>query len=268
MDNLKETTETRYHKNFTYYTNDQIIGRSLKLYGEYQQIEINFLLNIINSITNKPVVVYDIGSNIGNHAVAFASTGAKVYCFEPNPLNFELLEQNTKGLDNVYLHRAAVTNVAGNILVHSFDPAVPGNYGKLLINKESGVETKAVRLDDVEDLPDPHVIKIDAAGSELGVIQGCLDKIKKSLPAVYYEAHESPNFDKLYNILTGLGYHLYWACVFNHNKNNFKGNADNNMFDDSAMFSVLAVPPGWNKLTDIAPVYGPNDHWSRLINLL
>jgi len=262
MDNLKETTETRYHKNFTYYTNDRIIGRSLKLYGEYQQIEINFLLNIVNNITNKPVVVYDVGSNIGNHAVAFASTGAKVYCFEPNPLNFELLEENTKNLGNVYLHRAAATNVPGDILVHSFDPTIPGNYGELLINKEDGVETTAVRLDDLKDVPAPNVIKIDAEGSELGVIQGCLDKIKKNLPVIYYEAQESPNLDKIYNILTDLGYHLYWACISNYNKQNFKDNEEN-VFSDSALFSIIAVPPGWNKLTDIDPVTGPNDHWSR-----
>ena len=43
---LKEVTKTRYHKKFNYYTNDSIIGRSLRLYGEYGQSEIDFLLSI------------------------------------------------------------------------------------------------------------------------------------------------------------------------------------------------------------------------------
>lgn len=264
MSNLKETTPTRYHKNFTYYANDNIIGRSLKLYGEYQQIELDFLINIINRITNKKVVVYDVGSNIGVHAVAFASTGAEIYCFEPNPLNFEVLAENTKDLDNVHLNQVAVTNVAGDVLVQTFDPAVPGNYGELLINREIGISVNAVRLDDLK-IPAPNLIKIDAEGSELGVIQGALEKIKENLPLVYYEAQEAPNLDKMYNILTDLGYHLYWGCVRNYNENNFKNYVDN-VFNSSALFSIVAVPPSWNKLTDLEPVTGPDDHWHRFLS--
>jgi len=264
MSNLTETTKTRYHKNFTYYTNDIIIGRSLDLYGEYQQVEIDFLTNIVNRITNKNVVVYDVGSNIGVHAVAFASTGAEVYCFEPNSLNFALLSENTKELKNVHLNCAAVTNVAGDVLVQSFDPAVPGNYGELLINREIGESAKAVRLDDL-DIPAPNLIKIDAEGSELGVIQGALEKIKENLPLIYYEAQESPNLDKMYNTLTDLGYHLYWGCIRNYNENNFKDNILN-IFDESVVFSVVAVPPEWDKIKDLEPVTGPTDHWHRFLS--
>lgn len=260
---LKEVTETRYHKKFKFYTNDQIIGRSLRLYGEYGQPEIDFLLDVINNIQNKPKVIYDVGANIGVHATAFASTGAQVHCFEPNPLNYEMLKENTRGLKNVTLHKAAATNVAGDILIQEFDPTVPGNYGEVLINKETGAKAKAVRLDDV-DIPPPHLIKIDAEGSELGVIQGCLDKIKKNFPLVYYEAQESPHLDKIYDILTGIGYHLYWGCIRNYNPSNFKNNTDN-IFGTSALFSVIAVPPTWNKVEGLEPVKDAQDSWRRFI---
>jgi FkbM family methyltransferase len=261
---LKETTETRYHKKFTYYTNDSIIGRSLRMYGEYGQSEIDFLLDVLNNITNKPKVIYDVGANIGVHATAFASAkGSHVHCFEPNPLNYNMLKLNTKGLDNVTLHKAAATNVAGDILIQTFDPEVPGNYGEVLINKESGVSAKAVRLDDV-DIPAPNLIKIDAEGSELGVIQGCLAKIKKNLPLVYYEAQESPHLDKIYDILTDIGYHLYWGCIRNYNAGNFKNNTDN-IFGTTALFSVIAVPPGWAKVEGLEPVKDAQDSWKRFI---
>ena len=133
MKNLKETTETRYHKKFTYYTNDSIIGRSLREYGEYGQIEIDFLLEIIGNLENTPKVVYDVGANIGVYATAFGSTGAEVHCFEPNPLNFALLKQNTKHLSNVRLHKAAATNVAGDILIQTFDPSEAGNMASFLL---------------------------------------------------------------------------------------------------------------------------------------
>jgi FkbM family methyltransferase len=264
MKNLKETTATRYHKKFTYYTNDNIIGRSLREYGEYGQIEINFLLDIIGNLENNPLVIYDVGANIGVYATAFGSTGAEVHCFEPNPLNFALLKQNTAHLSNVRLHKAAATNVAGDILIQTFDPSVAGNYGELLINKDVGVSAKAIRLDDLNNLPAPHLIKIDAEGSELGVIQGCLEKIKANLPLVYYEAQESPHLDKIYNILTELGYHLYWGCVRNYNPANLKNNEEN-IFGISALFSVVAVPPSWNKVTNLDPVTGADDHWKRFV---
>jgi len=263
MKNLKETVQTRYHKKFTFYKNDAVIGRSLKLYGEYGQIEIDFLLSIINNITNKPVVVYDVGANIGVHATAFASASAEVYCFEPNPLNFELLTKNTSDLKNVHCTNAAATNVAGNIMIQTFDPAEPGNYGELLINDAVGVTATAVRLDDL-DIPAPNLIKIDAEGSELGVIQGAINKIQENLPLLCYEAQESPHLSQIYTMLTDLGYHLYWAVIRNYNKDNFKNNQEN-IWGTTALFSVVAVPPSWDRVQHLDPVTGPDDTWKKFL---
>lgn len=263
MNTLTETTETRYHKKFTVYKNDTVIGRSLKLYGEYGQIEIDFLLSIIGNITNQPVVVYDVGANIGAYTVAFASAGAEVHCFEPNPLNFDLLQHNTGGLDNVHCRNVAATNVAGDIMIQTFDPAESGNYGKLLINNVAGVAARAVRLDDL-DIPAPNLIKIDAEGSELGVIQGAVNKIRENLPLVCYDAQLSPHLDKIYTILTDLGYHLYWAAAGNYNTDNFKNNPDN-VWDTTAVFSVIAVPPGWDPVQHLDPVTGPDDTWLKFL---
>lgn len=263
MKNLKKTTQTRYHKKFTFYKNDAVIGRSLNLYGEYGQIEIDFLLSIINNITNKPVVVYDVGANIGVYATAFASTGAEVHCFEPNPLNFELLTKNTHGLKNVHCTNAAATNVAGNIMIETFDPAEPGNYGKLLINNVTGVTARAIRLDDL-DIPAPNLIKIDAEGSELGVIQGAINKIQENLPLLCYNAQLSPHLGKIYTMLTELDYHLYWAVGSDYNADNFKHNQEN-VLDTTASFNVVAVPPGWDRVQYLAPVAGPDDTWQKFL---
>ena len=177
-----------------------------------------------------------------------------------------MLTLNTTGLKNVTLHKAAATNVAGDIFIQTFDPGVPGNYGEMLINNKTGVKAKAVRLDDV-DIPGPNLIKIDAEGSELGVIQGCLARIKENLPLVYYEAQESPHLDKIYNILTEIGYQLYWGCIRNYNPENFKKNTDN-VFGTSALFSVIAVPPGWAKVEGLEPVKDAQDSWKRFITVI
>jgi hypothetical protein len=82
---------------------------------------------------------------------------------------------------------------------------------------------------------------------------------------IYYEAQESPHLDKIYNILTGIGYHLYWGCIRNYNPANFKNNTDN-IFNNSALFSVVAVPPGWAAVEGLEPVIDANDSWRRFLS--
>ena len=65
----------------SYYADDYYIGASLKLYGEYSELEIALLRRII-----KPDwVVIDVGANIGALTVAFAEMAEEVYAFEPQP---------------------------------------------------------------------------------------------------------------------------------------------------------------------------------------
>jgi len=99
-------TRTRYHTNFSYFVNDEMIGSSLQRYGEYQQLELEFLLSILTSDS----VVYDVGANVGYHTTAFASRARQVISFEPNPQNFALLQQNTADHDRVTRYQAAVSN--------------------------------------------------------------------------------------------------------------------------------------------------------------
>lgn len=50
-----------------------------------------------------PTVIFDIGANIGITAIWLADKfpGAKIFCFEPMPENFELLKANTSHIDNI-----------------------------------------------------------------------------------------------------------------------------------------------------------------------
>lgn len=258
-----EHTATRYHPNFAYYSNDLMIGGSLKAYGEYAELEVGFLLGTLENIANKPRVVYDIGGNIGYHATAFASLpGTVVHSWEPNPLNYAMLRENTKDLGNVTLHRAALSNITGTTRIETFDPTQIQNYGEMHINSEQGVPVSCYRLDDL-DLPLPHLIKIDVEGFEWEVISGASTIIAKSRPLIYYEALTLKNFDKIHDRLINLGYELYWATIMNYNQSNFKNNQEN-IFGNTAIFNVIAYPSQWTgpKITR-QPVLGPNDDWQR-----
>ena len=260
-----EYTNTRYHNNFAYYKNDEIIGRSLRNYGEYAQPEVDFLLSIADKLiesNNGPIVVYDVGSNIGYHATAFASKHAEVYCFEPNPLNYKLLEQNTAKFKNVHLTQCAVSNQNGTTNIGIFDLDSVSNFGDVHINDQNGVPVTTIRLDDV-NLPNPHIIKIDVEGYEYGVMLGAEQIIKSYMPMIYYEAQDLRDFDKIWFFLTRLNYRLYWAVVRNYNINNLKQNT-NNIFSNSAIFDVIALPQSMGELKGALKVLGPDDNWQRL----
>lgn len=261
-------TKTRYVEKFYYYNNDNVIGRSLAFYGEYAQPEVDFLLQFINHNS----VVYDIGGNIGYHASAFASTGARVFSFEPNPYNFKLLQDNTEKFDNVWLFNCAVGKENGQVFCDEIDPTKPGNFGGVKINTKQGIPVEQVGLDTLTeatetefDFPPPDLIKIDVEGSEYSVLQGCKNIITKHRPVIYYEAHETLEFKEIYEFLEPRGYRLYWTQCKNYNPSNLYNNIVN-VFSDTACFNVVAWPTDRPEIHGLSAVAGPDDDWRRFCN--
>jgi FkbM family methyltransferase len=253
-----ESSKTRYSEEFFFYEKDTVIGKSLRLYGEYAQVEVEFLLSSLNS----RCIVYDIGSNIGYHTTAFASVAQKVYSFEPNPHNYSLLEKNTKHLSNVELINAAVGDHTGITMISDFDPSKETeNFGMMKCG-ENGIEVSLLSLDECL-FDEPDLIKIDVEGYEYSAIQGCKNLIEKRKPLIYYEAHETKELKEIYELLVSLGYTLYWCIIPNYNTNNFN-NCKEDVFGNSGLISVLAYPLHLGYLS-LPPVLGPNDSFSRLI---
>lgn len=250
---LTQTTPTRYHPNFTYYTNDDMIGGSLKLYGEYGQSEIDLLRQHITP----NLVVYDVGANIGVHTCAFADAGAEVWSFEPNPRNFELLKTNCQHLFKTHLINAAVGSFSGRTTISDFDPKRIGNYGNMH-SGAGGLLCEQIQLDTFS-APDPDVIKIDVEGAELHVLLGALKRISSKQPLIYYEAQESTHLSQIYRLLTGLGYKLYWNLVYDYNPNNFKRNPEN-VFGVGAIFCIVAQPLRMQDFK-LDPVLNAGDTW-------
>lgn len=252
-------TKTRYHDNFAYYSNDNVIGRSLELYGEYGQQEIDFLM----WITDNRYTVYDVGANIGVYTSAFASRGAQVYAWEPNPNNYKLLKENTHDMSNVHCYNQALGRTIGRIKIQDFDPQEPGNYGSLSTRFDQGVEVDITALDYL-DIPMPNLLKVDVEGRELDVLVGCEKKIAESIPCIVYEAHETEQFAEIYHFLKKFNYRLFWLQCMNYRSNNFKDNADN-IFDKTAVYSVVAWPESWPNSLSAVEVSGPDDTAERFV---
>lgn len=259
-----DSATTRYSDTFYYYNHDAIIGRSIKMYGEYSEPEIE----ILQQLCSPESVVYDIGANIGYHTVALASKGASVVGFEPNPQNFALLLKNittTREPCRAQVYNFAVGAQEGSVYIPEVDVSSAGNFGGTEI-VEGKPNTRMISIDDFDQvLPAPTLIKIDVEGSELGVIQGAVRTLCEYQPVVYYEAHESPDLPEIYDTLAECGYqHFYWTMYMNYNQNNYRATAEN-IFGNSCIFGILAVAHDM-PVTGLQTVQGRTDTHHRLID--
>ena len=88
---------------------DTYVGKSLEIYGEWSQGE----LNIISSLVHKNANILEVGSNIGAHTVFIAKEicpEGNVYAFEPRRVLFQNLCANLciNEISNVYTFQKAL----------------------------------------------------------------------------------------------------------------------------------------------------------------
>lgn len=254
-----ESAKTRYLDNFYFYEGDLFIGHSIKYYGEYTQVEIEYLEKYIT----KDSVVFDIGANIGYHTTAFGALAKEVHSFEPNHKNFALLEKNAETYDNIYLYNCACSHIDGVSHISDYTIGENGNYGKCELSLE-GQECRTFRLDSL-NIPGPDIIKIDVEGHELSVFVGAQETIKKHKPVILYENMHSDDSPTIYDFLTAQGYKIYWAHAFNYNEQNFAGN-ERNIFANSGVINCLAVPSDMSQPDYLEPMLSRDDASSDYVD--
>ena len=264
-----EHTRTRYHRNFSYWKNDEVIGENLREYGEYQQKEIDLLVGLLNSVNSKQKVVWDIGANIGVHTMAFSKHSTFVCSWEANPQNFKLLRMNTQGklAPNVKVHNVAISNgKKDTIQIQDFDQSKSSNKGELSIVEKGGVEISARSIDSyMMNYPLPSLIKIDVEGHELEVLKGALVMLKTVKPILYFETADKGSYAEHIKFLKDLDYRMWWFACPNFNKNNYNKN-NSNIWGRSVICSILAMHKdvvGLNTI-ELQEVVDTDDHWLKM----
>jgi len=142
--------------------------------------------------------VFDTGAFIGDTSFWFLYKGAKkVYAFEPDPINFSYLVKNiefNKVEDKIFPVNKILSNKEGKIPF-----IITGSgcsmKGKNSIKKESMKEIESITLDyfvEKEKINKLDFIKMDVEGSELEVIKGGLETIKKFKPKMAISVYHKP----------------------------------------------------------------------------
>jgi FkbM family methyltransferase len=160
------------------------------------------LLTHISNLDIDPKVIIDCGAHIGNHTVYFAKRypDAKIYSFEPNLSNYELLVKNTENLENVTTCNVALGDTQRRVATER----IPGFDDMGCVRTVDGDEVDMVTLDEY-DL-NPEIIKIDTENNEHMVLAGAHETIERCHPIIFAEANTTEYRDQLDRILSRYGY--------------------------------------------------------------
>jgi FkbM family methyltransferase len=250
-----------------YYYYDIYVSGSLEQYGEWSQLEIDFMCNFLE----EGDTVVDAGAFIGTHTLAFSRkvgiTG-KVYAFEPTKESFCCLAGNLM-INNLYktevfqlalgkrngiLDLIDIGNVTsidnyGGIGAVEYHPS----WGKAHKDRIKKVEMRTL---DSFNIDQCKLIKIDAEGMSLDVLKGAKATIKKCRPSIFAEVDEPEpgsgisieevtQNKKLIEFMKNFGYNVYDATSMLFNPNNYFNNS-NNIFGNTVSFAVFCCPKDWN----------------------
>ncbi len=228
--------------------NTQYTSLFLDRFEEAYEAEVSVLLDILLPPDG---VFNDIGANFGYFTLFAASKPdfrGKIYSFEPNPETFSDLK---KHVDELHLGESVFPNCMGLSEKDDFIHVRPSGVrsGTFTLSDQTEIEdgaykVKLQRLDDL-NLPLPSIMKIDTEGSEIGVLRGAEQTLKKS--GAYIIMETTLNAQEPFKTLAPLKfleqhdyilYHAGWAQ------------------EKDAMVCVQNeedVPPGSRKLLSLYP---------------
>ena len=118
-------------------------------------------------------VAVDIGANIGWYSKMAELKQAEVFAFEPDPRNFEVLEQNCP---TAHLFESALGDSESSITINYN----PDNFGDTRVSAAGSVVVNQTTLDTVigSRVDEIRAIKMDVQGWEPYVLDGALNTMK------------------------------------------------------------------------------------------
>jgi FkbM family methyltransferase len=253
------------HGLFMYNRNDSYIGRSLDLYGEWCDFEIQLLGQFIKTGDT----IADVGANIGTHAVAFANLvgpAGIVHAFEPQRRLFLMLSGNValNALDNVFCHQVAVGDATGDILIPQLPPAdTHFNFGAVPLASPAAAResVRKITLDSLK-LEKCQVIKIDAEEMEAQVLAGARQTVQRCQPILYVENDRPKGSEQLSSALKELDYHAYWSIFPFFDQRNFYSNTVNIWPEHAPAANLLCFSRRLNvHIPEAEPFLGGSDDW-------
>jgi len=149
----------------------------------------------------------DVGANIGYYSVMAGRQGNRVMAIEPNSRAYACLADNVVqniNADSSETYRAVAWSHDGLVRFTEDDYSDTSR-----VSTKGNRLVRAVSLDSILHGATPSLIKIDAEGSELQVMQGASKTLQSKRPAVIFESLDVSRLSSSIDYLTGLGYQRF-----------------------------------------------------------
>lgn len=163
--------------------------------GVYQKHVVEFFSQEIAK--NPSAIVLDIGAQSGAFSLlAKYHPETKWFCFECDPTNYSLLQENIKlnNVANCFMFPVAVSSQSGKATLrrstHFGLHTLGSNPRRFAEDLSLNVEVETVSIDEfvaISNLPSVDFIKIDTEGCELNILRGAINTIKKFKPKILLE---------------------------------------------------------------------------------
>jgi len=174
--------------------------------------------DFLKFIAKTGMTAVDVGGNYGYAAVAvanFIGESGRLYCFEPIPEYFDILESNIAAnkLENTEAFQYAVGRRAGHVHLHK-----NGGSTRVIAKKEPGsVNADMISLDKFcrsRNIDKLDLLNMDCEGSELAVLQGAKGILADNKVRMFLEIHHGFLADRRQSVqdivafLKGLAYNV------------------------------------------------------------
>lgn len=170
-------------------------------------------------------VVFDVGANDGRTILRLAKhlpVAPRIVAFEPVAATYDVLMEATRQLPNVEHHRLALSDRPGSRTMYlhelsalnSFDPAW-GGTGETEIVRATTLD----RFVEEQGIAKVHLLKIDAEGHDLAVLQGAEQSLAAGkIDVVQIEVsvgapgRDQPTFEEVRLFLRRFEFYPYRIC--------------------------------------------------------
>jgi FkbM family methyltransferase len=226
---------------------DQYMGQGLAVYGEYSQLECDFISEWLPAQRD----AVEVGANIGCLSLPIAQVlalnGRRLMAIEPQPVIFQQLCANLSlnHVRNVLaLHKACAPQRSKlHFARQDYDHA--GNFGAVRLRErasEGDESIEAVPLDELLDESwDVGLLKIDVEGMESAVLQGAGKTITRCRPVIYLENDQPEKSRGLIEQLWAMDYELWFHLPALFNPDNFAGHSEN-LYPTVVSINMLCLP--------------------------
>ena len=244
------------HGVFCYFPHDAFIGRSLDVYGEYIEAEVETLLKLCRPGD----IVVEVGANIGCDTVPIArhvGNAGRVVAFEPQRIIYQMLCANLalNAIWNVEAYQRGVGDTDKVMGVLAIDYTKPNNFGGMALREEIADRepVRVVSIDSVK-MKRLDLLKVDVEGMEIDVIHGAVDTIDQFRPIIYMENDRKSKSGPLIRTLFDLEYDCWWHVPPTFRPENYTGHPVD-VFGSISSTNMVCIPHERNvRVSDLKKV--------------